>query len=63
VSSTLSTSIFLASLDSKERRMLAASDSNADYFAPGFLVYGQAGTLVAHPFDLDQFRMTASLFR
>jgi dipeptidyl aminopeptidase/acylaminoacyl peptidase len=42
--------------------MLAASDSNADYFASGFLVYGQAGTLVAHPFDLDQFRVTGEPF-
>jgi DNA-binding winged helix-turn-helix (wHTH) protein/Tol biopolymer transport system component len=57
-SSTLSTGIFLASLDSKETRMLVASDSNAEYAPPGFLVYGEGGTLVAQPFDLNRLRVT-----
>jgi len=58
----LTSGIFLASLDSKESRMLVAADSKADYVAPGFLIYGQGRTLVAQPFDVNHFRVTGQPF-
>ncbi len=62
VSRTLSSAIFLGSLDSKETRMLVAADSNVGYVAPGFLIYGQGRTLVAQPFDANRFRLTGGPF-
>jgi Tol biopolymer transport system component/DNA-binding winged helix-turn-helix (wHTH) protein len=57
-SKTLSSGVFLGSLDSKETRMLVAADSNVSYVQPGFLIYGQGRTLVAQPFDANKFRLT-----
>jgi DNA-binding winged helix-turn-helix (wHTH) protein/Tol biopolymer transport system component len=54
--------IYLGTLDSKETRMLTLADSNARYAAPGFLIYGQGGTLLAHPFNVDKLRLTGEPF-
>lgn len=43
--------IFLASLDSPDRRLLVNSTANAAYAEPGYLVYLRDKTLVAQPFD------------
>jgi len=50
--------IYIASLDSKETRMLLATESNASYVPPGFLLYGRQQTLLAQPFDTNSMRLT-----
>lgn len=50
--------IYLASLDSKETRLLIPTDSNVNYVFPGFLLYGRQYTLLAQPFDVDKLRVT-----
>jgi eukaryotic-like serine/threonine-protein kinase len=47
--------IFVGSLDSSEKRFVVASDSNAAYAAPGYLLYSRDKTLVAQRFDLHRF--------
>ncbi|HET9409841.1 MAG TPA: protein kinase [Candidatus Sulfotelmatobacter sp.] len=45
------TGIYLGSLDSKEHRLLLNTGYAATYVPPGYLLYVQAQTLVAQPFD------------
>ena len=44
--------IYLASLDSKDRKLLLRHDSNAVYAAPGYLLFVRDNTLVAQRFNL-----------
>jgi serine/threonine protein kinase/Tol biopolymer transport system component len=44
--------IYLAALDSKERKLLLHNDSNAIYAAPGYLFFVRDNTLVAQRFNL-----------
>jgi Tol biopolymer transport system component len=46
--------LYLASLDGRERRAIPGVASRAIYAPPGFLLYVAEGTLVAHPFDLER---------
>ena len=44
--------IYLAALDSKERKLVLRNDSNAIYAAPGYLLFVRDNTLMAQPFNL-----------
>ncbi len=44
--------IYLAALDSKERKLLLHHDSNAIYAAPGYLLFVRDNTLMAQRFNL-----------
>ena len=44
--------IYLAALDSKDRKLLLHNDSNAIYAAPGYLLFVRDNTLVAQRFNL-----------
>jgi eukaryotic-like serine/threonine-protein kinase len=44
--------IYLAELDSKERKLLARNDSNAIYATPGYLLFVRDNTLMAQRFNL-----------
>ncbi|MGA7380342.1 MAG: protein kinase [Terriglobales bacterium] len=44
--------IYLAALDSKDRKLLLRNDSNAIYAAPGYLLFVRDNTLVAQRFNL-----------
>lgn len=50
--------IYVGALDSKEQRRLVASNSNAAYVAPGYLVFFRSGTLMAQRFDADRLQLT-----
>jgi eukaryotic-like serine/threonine-protein kinase len=43
--------IYLAALDSKERKLLLRNDSNATYAAPGYLLFVRDNTLMAQRFN------------
>jgi eukaryotic-like serine/threonine-protein kinase len=45
--------LMLASLDNSERRVVLSGTSSAVY-SDGHLLYARGGSLMAHPFDLDQ---------
>jgi Tol biopolymer transport system component len=48
--------IFLASLDSTERRLIVSTNANAAYAEPGYLLYLRDNkTLVAQPFDRRRY--------
>jgi Tol biopolymer transport system component len=49
--------IYLASLDSKDRRLLLRARSNVA-FASGYLIYVLEKTLLAQPFDAKRLRLT-----
>ena len=53
-----SSSIWLASLDSKERTRLMSADSQAMYVPPGYLLFVRRQTLLAQPFDLHRLMLT-----
>jgi serine/threonine protein kinase len=44
--------IYLAALDSKQRKLLLGNDSNAIYAAPGYLLFVRDNTLMAQRFNL-----------
>jgi serine/threonine protein kinase len=44
--------VYLAALDSKERKLLLRNDSNAIYAAPGYLLFVRDKTLMAQRFNL-----------
>jgi eukaryotic-like serine/threonine-protein kinase len=48
----------VASLDSKENRLVMRTDSRAEYAAPGYLLYVRDAALFAQPFDEAHARMT-----
>ena len=49
---------YVGSLDSKERKLLQRSTSNAVYAAPGFLLFVRDNTLMAQPFDNKHLSLT-----
>ena len=49
-------SIFVASLDSKETKLLLKASSNPIYVSPGYLLFHRQGTLMAQPFDADRLQ-------
>ena len=50
--------IFVASLASKEKKLLLNVASNPAYAPPGYLLFHREGTLMAQPFDADRLRLT-----
>jgi serine/threonine-protein kinase len=52
-----SSTIWIASLESKERRQLLAADSQALYVPPGYLLFVRRQTLFAQRFDPDRLTM------
>ena len=51
--------VYVGSLDSPEsKRILAASDSQAVYAKPGYLLFLRQGVLLAQPFDLKKMELT-----
>jgi Tol biopolymer transport system component len=52
-----SSSIYLASLDSKEATRLLNADSQALYVPPGYLLFVRRQTLFAQRFDLDHLKI------
>ncbi len=55
--------IYVASLDSKERKRVASSDSRASYAAPGYLLYVTDGTLFAQPFNARTLELKGEAVR
>ena len=54
--------IALGSLGSRETKVLISHTSNGIFASPGFLVYGQRGTLMAQPFDVGKVRIAGEPF-
>jgi eukaryotic-like serine/threonine-protein kinase len=50
--------IYASSLDSKERKLILNSTTNAAYVPPGYLVFSRQGTLMAQPFDAARLQLT-----
>ena len=50
--------VFVGSLDSKEKRFVIEGSANAAYAAPGYLLFYRDKTLVAQPFDLTRLALT-----
>jgi eukaryotic-like serine/threonine-protein kinase len=49
--------VFAGDLESKNTRRLFASDSNAAYAAPGFVIFQRAASLFAQPFDAGRLAL------
>ncbi len=50
--------IYVGSLNSKETKRLLASDTNAAYSPPGYLLFGRGRTLLAQAFDLNKLELS-----
>jgi eukaryotic-like serine/threonine-protein kinase len=50
--------VYVASLDSKERKLILNSATNAVYVLPGYLLFTRQGTLMAQSFDADRLQLT-----
>ena len=50
--------IYVKTLDSDDARLVVQANSNVAYVAPGYLVYGRDGTLIAQPFDASRAETT-----
>ncbi len=50
--------VFLGTLDSKEKKRLLSAESNADYAAPGYIVFHRAASLFAQPFDARKLALS-----
>jgi eukaryotic-like serine/threonine-protein kinase len=50
--------IYVASLDSKERKLVLSASSNSVYVSPGYLLFNRLGTLMAQPFDAGRLQLT-----
>ena len=48
----------IGSLDSPETQILFSAVTRIAYAAPGYLIYVNQGTLVAHPFDVKSLKLT-----
>ena len=53
----LSADVYVGSLDSEETRLLLRDASNAEYVAPGHLVFARQGNLLAVPFDATRLAL------
>jgi Tol biopolymer transport system component len=56
------TAIYVASLDSKERKLLINADSGPAYAPPGFLLFLRERTLMAQAFNADKLQLTGEAF-
>lgn len=56
------TAIYIGSLDSKETKRLLTEQSNAVYAAPGYLLFGRQGTLMAQRFDAGKLELSGEPF-
>jgi len=54
------TKIVVQDLRASERHVVAQGGTNPHYVPAGYVVYSQAGTLMAVPFDLDRLQVTGS---
>jgi Tol biopolymer transport system component len=54
--------IYLASLDSDERKLLLQADFRAIYARPGHLLFARGETILAQPFDLQRQELTGEAF-
>jgi eukaryotic-like serine/threonine-protein kinase len=54
--------IYVAQLDSHQRRRLVTSNSNAAYISPGYLLFLRNGTLMAQRFDAERLQLTGEAF-
>lgn len=52
------TGVYIGALDSKETRQLLPNVLSAAYAPPGFLIFLRNETLMAQPFDANQFKLT-----
>ena len=52
------TAVYVADLESKERKRLLAAESNAVYSPPGHLLFVRERTLMAQPFDAGKLQTT-----
>ena len=50
--------IYVADLESQDRKRVLAADSNAVYSPPGYLLFVREGALMAQPFDTDKLQVT-----
>ncbi len=50
--------IYAASLDSNDRKLIIATDSNASYLQSGQLLFTRGNVLMAQPFDLENLTLT-----
>jgi Tol biopolymer transport system component len=55
--------IYVASLDSSDRKRIAASDSNAAYAPSGHLLFPRGGALLAQAFDVESLELSGEAFR
>ena len=49
--------IYVASLDSKDRKLVLKASSNPLYVSPGYLLFHRQGTLMAQQFDADRLQL------
>jgi eukaryotic-like serine/threonine-protein kinase len=49
--------IYVASLDSNDRKLIVATNSNATYVQPGQLLFMRGNILMAQPFDLENLTL------
>jgi Tol biopolymer transport system component/predicted Ser/Thr protein kinase len=56
------TTVYVADLDSKNRRRVLAANSNAVYSPPGYLLFVRERTLMAQPFDAVKAQTTGDPF-
>ncbi|MDA2938906.1 serine/threonine-protein kinase [Acidobacteria bacterium AH-259-A15] len=54
--------IYLASLDSEEKKRLLSANLNAAYAEPGYLLFMRESTLMAQPFDKKGLELTGEPF-
>jgi Tol biopolymer transport system component len=52
------TGIYVGSLDSPDRTRLVDADANPAYAAPGYLIYGTGGSVLAQMFDVATSRLS-----
>jgi Tol biopolymer transport system component len=54
--------IYLASLDSNERKLLLTTDATPVLYSAGYLLFVREATLMAQSFDLRKFQLTGDAF-
>jgi Tol biopolymer transport system component/predicted Ser/Thr protein kinase len=54
--------IFAGALDSNQTQLVMRGTSNVSYVPPGYLVYSNQGTVLAHKFDTKSLRITGGPF-
>jgi serine/threonine protein kinase/Tol biopolymer transport system component len=58
VSNGAESGVYVADLESKDRKRVVAADSNAVYSPPGYLLFIRERTLMAQPFDAGKLQTT-----